>query len=138
LPTIQESIKVVLLCAVLAVVVRPFIGFFEAGILLPLKIVFHIPLSDASFLEMMGNPSVATSVSIRFAMLAVVPFVIFRFLAHCESEFGTPIGPQIKRIAALVFSLAAMIAAVVYPLLLRIDFRAVSPPFSGHPRAFLY
>jgi len=129
---IVHAIQVVLLFAIVGVIARAFVGFLEALVLLPLKIVFHMPTGAADFLITTDNPYIAISVSVRLAIMLLVPFALFRFFAYCESVFGMAISPQIKLIAPLVFYVAAVLATAVYPLLLRIEFRGGPEPFDGH------
>jgi hypothetical protein len=68
-------------------------------------------------------------VSVRFAMLFLVPFILLRFLSYCQSLSGMEINPQLRRISVLVFYGSALVAAGLYPLLVWIEFRGVSEPF---------
>ena len=61
---IVHAIQVVLLCAIVGVIAWAFVGFLEALVLLPLKIVFHIPTGAADFLITTDNPYIAISVSV--------------------------------------------------------------------------
>jgi hypothetical protein len=46
---IVKSTKAVLLLAMVGVIARTFVGAFEIVVLLPLRIVFHIPLGTVYF-----------------------------------------------------------------------------------------
>lgn len=128
-----KSSYVVLLFATVGVIARLFVSYFEAVVLMPLKTVFHVPQNAEYFgVIIPADGFIADSVSVRFALLLLAPFALYRFLAYLESAIERTINPQLKRNGVIVFYTAALIAIGLYPLILRIDYRGVSEPFSGH------